>query len=61
MLSDNDFDLLCKECGQGNRDFTQSVNDSSDFELPVLTESELTSMLHKHSAQDSVALNFTYQ
>jgi|GEM_PF-1064112 glycine dehydrogenase subunit 1 len=58
MLSDTDFDLLCKQCDLEKFNFSQPEEKSVDAELPVLTESELTSLLKKRSAQDSVALNF---
>ena len=58
MLSDTDFDLLCKQCVLENFDFFQADKKSVDAELLVLTESELTSLLKKRSVQDSVVLNF---
>ncbi|MCP4078051.1 MAG: hypothetical protein GY744_17920 [Gammaproteobacteria bacterium] len=58
MLSDNDFYLLCNECGLENSGSVQPVKDVIDSELPVLTESELTSFLQRRSAQDSIAFNF---
>ncbi len=58
MLSDTDFDQLCKQCDLESFKFSQSDEKPVDAELPVLTESELTSLLKKRSVQDSVALNF---
>ncbi len=62
MLSDTDFELICKELAADNvkldkRQLLQ-VENSTASTLSMLTESELTALMVERSAKDSIGLNF---
>ena len=56
MLSNIDFDLLCKECGVAS--FNPAEIPENGSTLPVVSEAQLTALMSDLSARDSISLNF---
>lgn len=62
MLSDTDFELICKELAPNDFELGKRqlplVESSTVSRLSMLTESELTALMVERSAKDSIGLNF---